>query len=154
MSRRRWCTFGGRFAVVAVAAGAPSYAEGPPSATSLATLKAGNAIFVTHPGEPLPIDSAKRTAAARGRAPLAAVLSCADATVPPEVVFHAGLGELFVVRAAGPVADRSVLASLEYAVEALHVPLIVVMGHEACGIVQAGLEGSDGTKVGSNFATC
>lgn len=135
-----------------VAAVTPSDAEGPSLATSLATLKAGNARFVTNAGEPPPIDSAARLAAAKGRAPIAAVLSCADAAAPPEVVFQAGLGDLFVVRAAGPVADRSVLASLEYAVEALHVPLIVVMGHEACGIVRAGLDGSDGTKVGPNFS--
>jgi carbonic anhydrase len=127
-------------------------AEGPSPRESLAKLKAGNAVFVANPADALPIDAAARAAAVKGRTPFAAVLSCADAAVPPEVIFHVGLGDLFVVRAAGPVADRAVLASLEYAVEALRVPLIVVMGHEACGIVRTGLEGSDGAKVGSNFA--
>lgn len=152
MSIRHCCIVGAGVALVALMASGLIRAEGLSPAASLAKLKTGNAIFVAHPAEALPIDAATRTDAAKGRTPLAAVLSCADAAVPPEVIFHAGLGDLFVVRGAGPVADRSVLASLEYAVEALRVPLIVVMGHEACDIVRTGLEGSDGAKVGSNFS--
>lgn len=145
---RRWA---GSLALF-LALSAVALAEGPPAGgDSLAKLKAGNATFVASPGEPLPVDGAKRSAVAKGRVPFAAILSCADAAVPPEVVFHAGLGDLFVVRAAGPVADRSVLASLEYAVEALHVPLVLVMGHESCGIVRSGLENDHQTPVGPNF---
>lgn len=155
MFMRRCCVVGIRVAILAVTASAGVWAEnavGPAPAQSLAKLKAGNAVFVANPAEPLPIDAGARAAAAKGRTPIAAVLSCADAAVPPEVIFHAGLGDLFVVRAAGPVADRSVLASLEYAVEELHAALLVVMGHEACGIVRTGLESTDHTKVGPNFS--
>lgn len=119
---------------------------------SLGKLRAGNAAFVANPADPLPVDAARRASAAKGASPYAAVLSCADAAVPPEIIFHAGLGDLFVVRAAGPVADRSALASLEYAVEALHVPLVIVMGHEACDIVRTGLDGRDRTTIGPNFS--
>jgi carbonic anhydrase len=62
--------------------------------------------------------------------------------VPPEYIFNTGLGDLFVVRSAGEVIDRSVLASIEYGAEHLHVPLLVVMGHEFCGAVKAAVEGA------------
>ena len=65
------------------------------------------------------------------------MLSCADSRVPPEVVFNTGLGDLFVVRAAGQVLDRSVLATIEDGAEHLKAPLLVVMGHEFCGAVKA-----------------
>lgn len=155
MFMRRCCVVGIRVAIFALTASAGVWAEnaaGPSPAQSLATLKAGNAVFVANPAEALPIGTGARAAAAKGRTPIAAVLSCADAAVPPEIIFHAGLGDLFVVRAAGPVADRSVLASLEYAVEELHTPLLVVMGHEACSIVRAGLESTDHARIGSNFS--
>ena len=126
-------------------------AEGPTPSDSLARLKTGNATFVTNAGEPLPIDAAKRTALAGGQHPYASILSCADSRVPPEVVFHTGLGDLFVVRAAGEVTDRSVLASLEYASEHLHVPLVVVMGHESCGAVKSTLETPESQSLGPNL---
>lgn len=69
--------------------------------------------------------------------PDAAVLACADSRVPPEIVFDQGLGDLFDVRSAGQMLDDAVLASLEYAVEDLHVSLLVVLGHEGCGAVAA-----------------
>lgn len=151
MSVRRRSVWGMRAAFVVVAASALIEAEGSSPAVNLAALRAGNARFVAHPAEPLPIDPSRR-ASTRGRTPLAAVLSCADAAAPPEIVFHAGPGDLFVVRAAGPVADQSVLGSLEYAVAALHAPLVVVMGHESCEIARTGLEGADGEKIGTNFS--
>lgn len=74
--------------------------------------------------------------------PIAAVLSCSDARVPVEHILSCGIGELFVVRNAGNVADEvSVQASLEYAVNHLGVPLIVVLGHTNCGAVKACMEG-------------
>src|SRR5687768_3559772 len=117
----------------------------------IARLKAGNARFVANPAEALTIDAASRAALARGQAPFATVVSCADSRVPPEVIFHAGLGELFVVRAAGHVADHSVLASVEYGAEHLHIPLVVVMGHEMCGAVKAAVETPPGTSLGPNL---
>ena len=75
--------------------------------------------------------------------PFAAILGCSDSRVPPEIVFDQGLGDLFVVRTAGHVVDHIVLASLEYAVEHLKVPLIVVLGHTRCGAVAAADEGGE-----------
>ncbi len=75
--------------------------------------------------------------------PFAAILGCSDSRVPPEIVFDQGLGDLFVVRTAGHVVDHIVLASLEYAVEHLKVPLIVVLGHTRCGAVAAAIEGGE-----------
>lgn len=118
---------------------------------AIARLKAGNATFVDKPEAALAITADQRRGLAKGQSPFASVLSCADSRVPPEVVFHTGLGELFVVRAAGHVADRSVLASLEYAAEHLHVPLIVVMGHEACGAVKATIDTPPGKSLGPNL---
>jgi carbonic anhydrase len=144
-------------AILAVVAGAivlggGDVASAPTAAAeSLSRLKAGNAIFVANPEAPLPIDGTNRKALAQGQAPFAAVLSCADSRVPPEVVFHVGLGQLFVVRAAGHVSDRSVLASLEYATEHLKAPLVVVMGHEACGAVRAAVETTGATSLGPNL---
>jgi len=113
--------------------------------------RAGNARFVESAAEALPIDAARRTALAEGQAPFATILSCADSRVAPEVIFHTGLGDLFVVRAAGHVADRSVLASVEYGAEHLHTPVIVVMGHESCGAVKAAVETPAGKSLGPNL---
>ena len=107
---------------------------------ALTRLKTGNAQFVAAPEDALPITAAQRAALRQGQTPFATVLSCADSRVPPEVIFHTGLGDLFVVRVAGQVTDRSVLASIEYGAEHLSIPLIVVMGHEMCGAVKATLE--------------
>ncbi|MCD7948640.1 MAG: carbonic anhydrase [Oscillospiraceae bacterium] len=76
-----------------------------------------------------------------GQKPFAAILTCSDSRVPPEHIFSAGLGEIFVVRTAGNVAGDFEIGSIEYAVEHLHVPLVVVMGHTHCGAVAAALEG-------------
>ena len=120
-------------------------------ADSLARLKSGNARFVANASEALPITAPRRAALAQGQSPFASVLSCADSRVPPEVIFHTGLGALFVVRSAGHVSDRSVLASLEYGAEHLHTPLLVVMGHESCGAVKAAVETPASTSLGPNL---
>ena len=78
-------------------------------------------------------------ALAEGQKPWAALLSCADARVAPEWIFAAGSGELFQVRAAGNTAFDDAIASMEYAVAVLGVPLILVMGHSACGAVKAAM---------------
>lgn len=74
-----------------------------------------------------------------GQHPLAAVLGCADSRVPVELLFDSGFGDLFVVRNAGTMSTTAAIASLEYAVGHLDVPLIVVLGHEGCGAVSAAL---------------
>ncbi|HSI32190.1 MAG: carbonic anhydrase [Phycisphaerae bacterium] len=75
-----------------------------------------------------------------GQRPYATILGCSDSRVPPEWVFDAGLGELFVVRVAGNVFSPEVAGSLQYAAAHLRTPLFVVLGHEGCGAVQAALE--------------
>lgn len=80
---------------------------------------------------------------AQGQYPFAAILGCADSRVSPEVIFDQGQGDLFVVRVAGNIAGDFEQASLEYAVQVLGVPLVVVMGHEGCGAVNAALHAPD-----------
>ncbi|GAA4964302.1 carbonic anhydrase [Kineococcus glutinatus] len=107
------------------------------AAAALEELQRGNARFaagaVEHPAQGVD----RRAQLAGGQQPFAAVLSCADSRVPPELVFDRGLGELFVVRTAGQVLSPPVLGSLQYGVAHLGVPLLVVLGHSACGAVQA-----------------
>ncbi len=104
---------------------------------ALGVLKVGNDRFVRNASASVALSSNVREELAKGQHPFAMVLSCADSRVPPEHIFNVGLGELFVIRTAGQVIDKSLLASLEYGAEHLHIPLLLVMGHESCGAVQA-----------------
>lgn len=110
----------------------------PPS-TALQRLMDGNARYVRNQIDAKDF-SAGRAARAQVQYPIAAVLSCADSRVAPEFVFDQGPGELFVCRVAGNYMNVDILASLEYAVAVLGVPLIVVMGHTNCGAVKAVLQ--------------
>jgi carbonic anhydrase len=83
------------------------------------------------------VDRAKR---ALGQSPIAAILSCSDSRVPPELIFNQGPGNTFVVRVAGNVENADGLASLEYGVKFLGIPLIMVMGHSGCGAVDAAIK--------------
>jgi carbonic anhydrase len=80
---------------------------------------------------------AERTALAGGQKPKVIVLACADSRVSPEIIFDKGLGELFVIRIAGNIADKIALGSMEYAIAHLHSSMIVIVGHEKCGAVAA-----------------
>ncbi|MCL2174600.1 MAG: carbonic anhydrase [Treponema sp.] len=82
----------------------------------------------------------------RGQSPYAAIVGCSDSRVPMELIFDAGLGELFIIRTAGNVVGDIGLGSLEYAVEALRTPLIAVIGHQECGAVKAAIHGSKFSK--------
>ena len=104
---------------------------------ALERLKEGNRRFVADQPTQPDISSKRRMEIAQGQAPFAAVLACADSRAGPEQLFGAGLGELFVVRTAGNYADTAGTGSLQFAVSALGVPLIVVLGHERCGAVKA-----------------
>ena len=110
---------------------------------ALARLKDGNKKFVkdapTHERQ----DKDRRKELEGGQNPFAIILSCADSRVIPELIFDTGLGELFVIRVAGNIANTSSIASIEYAVAHLGVKLIVVLGHESCGAVGAALAGGD-----------
>ncbi len=78
-----------------------------------------------------------------GQHPFAVVVTCSDSRVPPELLFDQALGDLFVIRVAGNVLDAVPLGSVEYAVDHLHTPLVVILGHENCGAVHATVEGGD-----------
>ncbi|MEP2773982.1 MAG: carbonic anhydrase [Fulvivirga sp.] len=106
-------------------------------------LKSGNERFVTDKLEGNMQDSSRRGSLTGGQQPHTIVLSCADSRVVPELAFDAGLGELFVVRVAGNVANTSSIASIEYAVAHLGTEVIVVLGHESCGAVTAAIGGGD-----------
>lgn len=93
----------------------------------------------THPQQ----SAARRAQVAEAQQPFAVIVSCADSRVPPELVFDQGVGDLFVVRAAGEVVDAVALGSIEFAVANLGASVIVVLGHERCGAVDAALNGAD-----------
>ena len=110
---------------------------------ALERLKAGNANFVSDKLDGKLQNSTRRSELTGGQAPYAIVLSCADSRVVPELAFDTGLGEIFVIRVAGNVANTETIASIEYAVAHLGVNLIVVLGHESCGAVTAAIAGGD-----------
>ena len=107
---------------------------------ALARLMEGNQRFVTNKTRDPNQSAARRTLLAGGQHPFATVFSCVDSRVPPEHVFDRGLGDLFVIRTAGHVIDSAVLGSLEFGVAELGIPLLVVLGHEKCGAVNATIE--------------
>lgn len=106
-------------------------------------LKEGNKRYTgdsnSHPAQ----DTSRRIVLESGQEPPVIVLSCADSRVAPELLFDRGLGELFVVRVAGNIANTSSMASMEYAVAHCKSKVIVVLGHEACGAVNAAIAGGD-----------
>jgi carbonic anhydrase len=90
----------------------------------------------------------EREALSAGQNPFAAVLSCADSRIAPEYCFDTARGGIFVCRVAGNIASDEMIASLEYAVSVLNTPLIVVLGHESCGAVDAAIKSlKDGTRL-------
>lgn len=105
-----------------------------------ATLQAGNSRFVDgipqHPNQ----NAARRSEVAWSQTPMATLFGCSDSRLAAEIIFDLGLGDLFVVRNMGHIMSPSVRASLEYAVEFLHVPLIVVLAHDSCGAVTAAIQ--------------
>jgi carbonic anhydrase len=106
---------------------------------ALKRLKAGNARFLAGRSHFPTLQKAVLKDLAKGQEPYATILCCSDSRVPPELVFDAGFGELFVVRVAGNVLGTAILGTLQYAGAHLHTPLFVVMGHEGCGAVKAAL---------------
>jgi carbonic anhydrase len=108
---------------------------------ALTLLKEGNASFVeqkqAHPSRG---EERRKETARYGQKPFAIVLTCSDSRVPVEILFDAGVGDIFVVENAGNIAQDDIVAgSIEYAVKHLDVPLLVVLGHTECGAVQAAL---------------
>jgi len=119
--------------------GAPPPPNAIAPAEALKRLMDGNARYAAN--TPAERDfSAGRAARAQGQYPIAAILSCADARLAPEFAFDQGPGELFVARVAGNILTRDLLASIEYGVQFLGVPLVMVLGHSGCGAVDAAIK--------------
>lgn len=108
------------------------------------TLRTGNLNFMAgtpaHPRQ----DAELRKSVAVEQRPIAAIFGCSDSRLGAEMIFDVGLGDLFVVRNAGQVIAETILGSLEFAVEVLGVPLIIVLGHDQCGAVKAAMSSADG----------
>ncbi|MFI5209501.1 MAG: carbonic anhydrase [Gemmatimonadales bacterium] len=118
----------------------PTYQHGTPDYTAdeaLARLQSGNERFVSGTARFPTVQKEVLADLARGQQPYATILGCSDSRVPPELVFDAGFGELFIIRVAGNVLGPSILGTLQYAGTHLNTPLFVAMGHEECGAVQA-----------------
>jgi carbonic anhydrase len=120
----------------------PAHSDQPSvaPAEAISKLKEGNGRYtsgnVQHPGQ----TTERRTELAKTQHPFAAIVGCSDSRVPPEIVFDQGLGDLFVVRVAGNVINDEGLGSIEYTVDHLGTRLILVLGHQRCGAVQAAKE--------------
>lgn len=108
-------------------------------AAALQLLTAGNAAFAEGRPRSPDLSQARVAELSSGQKPYAVIVGCADSRTPPEHIFSAGLGDLFVVRCAGNVVDEAALASVEYAVAHLNCRLVVVMGHTSCGAVKAAI---------------
>src|SRR4051794_12686625 len=108
---------------------------------ALAKLKAGNQKFLSAPQVCAADLAQQRGTVAKGQSPWAVILTCSDSRVSPELIFGgAGLGELFVARNAGNMADTATMGTIEYGTEHLGAPLVVVLGHQRCGAVAAACE--------------
>lgn len=113
----------------------------PEAEASLRRLMGGNATYLEDSRNPAELtDLLRLRTAHEGQHPYAALVCCADSRVPPEHIFSAGIGDLFVIRNAGNVMTPAALGSVEYAAAHLHVPLILVLGHRGCGAIAAALQ--------------
>ena len=126
-----------RAVIAAVSAPTMSAADG------LKLLLEGNQRFINgkpeHPNQSI----ARRTEVAKGQHPFAAVLACSDSRTSPEIIFDRGLGDIFVARVAGNVADQVVIDSLDYSVKHLGVRVVMILGHNRCGAVTAAVQGHE-----------
>ncbi len=107
-------------------------------------LLSGNRNFVAGSPAHRHQDAEKRQELVEEQTPFAAVFGCSDSRLAAEMIFDVGLGDLFVVRNAGQVLAETILGSLEFAVEVLKVPLIVILGHDQCGAIKAGVNAQMG----------
>lgn len=113
--------------------------EMPTPQLALKHLKLGNKRFVASSSIHHQMHNSRRRHFLYHQRPFAMVLCCSDSRVPAEIIFDCSLGDLFVVRTAGHALDASVLGTIEFGVEVLNVPLLVVLGHENCGAVAAAI---------------
>jgi carbonic anhydrase len=161
LSRRTFLRHAGLGAAAVSLAGCGTTAGGPavlpPStparnpAEALERLRAGNARYMAGQPQRFRLDEARRMEMTEGQTPIATVFACVDSRVPVERVFDQGHGELLVIRTAAHVLDDAAMGSIEFGVEVLRTPLVLVLGHEECGAVKAAIGAVDtaGTAPGS-----
>src|SRR3954454_21054046 len=120
---------------------------------ALARLMEGNERFVRGEAKFPTVQKEILAGLAKGQHPYATILGCSDSRVPPELVFDAGFGELFIVRVAGNVVSPEILGTLQYAGTHLRTPLFIVLGHEGCGAVTAAVAAArDGLRESARIA--
>jgi carbonic anhydrase len=119
---------------------------------ALARLAAGNKRFVASKARFPTVKKEVLAALAKKQRPYATIVGCSDSRVPPELIFDAGFGELFIIRVAGNVISPEVMGTLQYAGVHLRTPLFVVLGHEGCGAVNAALAATRGAQEPSRIA--
>ena len=121
---------------------------------ALERLKKGNEQYVKDAKETIDVSKERRAELENGQNPFAVILSCSDSRVVTSHIFNTGLGDIFDIKLAGNVVDDLAIGSIEYGVEHLGVPLLVVMGHESCGAVTAAYESiHEGTEVEGNIGS-
>lgn len=122
---------------------APAFCQSTPQ-EALQKLKEGHARYLQGIQKFPKADPVRRLqTAVEGQKPIATILGCSDARVPTEAVFDRAYGDLFIVRVAGNVCQMAELASIEYGVNYLNTPLVLVLGHSKCGAVKAAVAGSE-----------
>jgi len=121
------------------AASAPS-GEQPSADAAMERLLEGNHRYVTDTGVNCARNYDRRIETATGQMPFAIILSCSDSRVPAEMVFDQRVGDLFMIRVAGNIAEPAGIGSIEYAISHFHSPVLLVLGHQNCGAVEATLE--------------
>jgi len=119
---------------------------------ALARLVAGNERFVRGEARFPTVQKEILATLARGQHPYATILGCSDSRVPPELIFDAGFGEVFMIRLAGNVISPEVMGTLQYAGIHLSTPLFVVLGHDGCGAVAAALAARRGAREAARIA--
>ena len=110
------------------------------ASAAIERLKAGNERFLAGVARFPTVQKEILAELAKGQQPYATLLSCSDSRVPPELIFDAGFGELFIIRVAGNIMSPEVAGSLQYAGRHLRTPLFVVLGHTGCGAVAAAID--------------
>jgi carbonic anhydrase len=119
---------------------------------ALARLIEGNERFLRGEARFPTVQKEVLASLATGQQPYATIVGCSDSRVPPELIFDAGFGELFIVRVAGNVISPEVMGTMQYAAVHLRTPLFVVLGHEGCGAVNAALAATRGAREPSRIA--
>jgi carbonic anhydrase len=140
--KNRFCNKVALFAFFVLASHTPSLICADDPSSAYQRLIEGNKRYIEQKLVRPNQTEATRELLTKGQDPFAVIISCSDSRVPPEIIFDQGLGDLFVVRVAGNIVGPVERDSIEYAAEKLHTPLILVLGHQNCGAVQAVIDGS------------